>query len=383
MSRARSILLSRRKCLPQEVSTVSHEKGDDTRFDEKKHSCPAPKRMKGNVVVDLDPSNQKRVTAVPQNEPEIPHKDLHSEVVAENDNLAEGKSKQPDPDDVAHTHEDTKAPIPVVGGQFEAPPPSTGQQIPPSDSDRKLDQGDIIGATPTGYSPSDIGNAINPAKGVLNARNDTLRPMFGMANPMDSIPSTRDQMKSDLIFEDFSIVPPGFGLGVTNKMFLMEEAREKQIIYREPLAEPRTYQGPSGLVQAEPLQWQNSITKRDRGVEVRENEREMARMMLAVQQVGSGSTNVLGNDLGFGRASSDKGLNRPPESVFEPVIRKPLVMERVRLLTGQQLEGREMRRLFEPTRFPERFDVTTALEGGPIMTQGKALAMLPFPIGTA
>lgn len=380
------------------------QKGDDTRFIETNVRTAAPPALKGNDVIELDPSKGSMDKKAPENEPPtgnarpLPEK---LQTTEDKNSLAPGMPHATDPDDVSHVHAETRIHLAEAG----AGETGTSSKVDAQGflGKRAVESDEILSATvnpttgrSTGYSPADLrttvfteGNAIKDQtasgalKGITNTRQDTLRPLYGMADPLDTVPDVRAQLKSDLLFQDFSVVAPGHGLGVTNKMFLMEEARDRKIVYAEPLAEPRTYGGPSGLVLPEPLEWQNEITAKDRRREDRENERQLARMMLAADQVGDGSTNVLGNDVGYLRAASDKGLTRPAESVLEPVIRRPAEMERVRPLTGQQLNDRQMRRLFDPMRFPERFSVMTAMSGGFTTTPSRALALLDHPIGSA
>ncbi len=224
------------------------------------------------------------------------------------------------------------------------------------------------------------GDAFINGKESHNSTTDTLRPLFGIAPPQAVIPSRRDQVQSDLLFTDFSVVAPGNGLGVTNKMFLMEEHRDKEFVYREPMCEPRKYDGPSGLVVPAPLQFQNEITRGDRRML---NERAIAGAASAVlleARAGEGSLNILGDDFGMFQAVSDKGLKRYSESPLEPINRLPKAWERVKQLPGFQWGRKKMRRLFDSERYPERFEPNIAMEGGPTLSQRNSLAVFPFPI---
>lgn len=251
---------------------------------------------------------------------------------------------------------------------------------------RNVEKNDILGGSATGYpgnSRSFVGgDTITPSKETINTRQDTLRPMYGMANPMSVIPRPIDQIRSDLIFTDFSIVAPHNGLGVTNKMSLMQDLWEEKIQFKEPMDRPRDYQGPSGTVVPAPIEWQNAIPKRDIQKKRVADKIHLVREFLAVSSTGQGSTNVLGNDYGLLRTASFKGLPRAPESVLEPTILRPTPMERVRPPTGLQLQSREMRRLWDSQRYPERFSVNMAYEGGPTTPVSRAYRLLPFPIGS-
>ena len=272
-----------------------------------------------------------------------------------------------------------------MGGGDDRPPPSTVRGFL---GQRNLENQDILGVTVTGPAVTKTGqpgpgNLVNPVKGVINAKQDTLRPMFGLANPTDVIPGSKDQIRSDLLFEDFSVVAPGHGLGINNKMFLLEEARDKHIVYREPLCEPRKYDGPSGLVIPPLPEWQNEIPKSERARYESTVEHRLALEMLAVRRVGTGSLNTLGDDYGQLKGVSDKGLVRPPDSPLEPVLRRPAAMERLRPPTGQQLQARSGRRLFDALRYPERWEKNMAMEGGPTMLRPRAFSLLPFAVSMA
>lgn len=181
---------------------------------------------------------------------------------------------------------------------------------------------------------------------------------------------------------DFGTVAPGSGLGVTNKMFLMNQLREKYIHYAGPLPLPRPYDGPSGLVVPSPLQWQNIITKRDRNTMIQQ---ELARDLSAVlleARSRAGSLNVTGDDYGQLSSISARGLKRDAESPLEPVIRLPAKMQKVRLDEGFALSHRKGRRLFDALRYPERYEPNIAQSGGATATRKNSLALYPFPIGS-
>lgn len=224
------------------------------------------------------------------------------------------------------------------------------------------------------------GDAFVEAKEAHNTTTDTLRPTFGIAPANAVVPTKRQQVESDLLFNDFSVVAPGHGLGVTNKMFLMETARDSKIVYREPLAEPRKYDGPTGLVEVPPLQWQNEITRRDRNVLAAKAIAEEASGVLLEARAGTGSLNVLGDDFGQFQRISDKGLKRPADSPLEPILRTPKAWERVKPLPGVQWARKEFRRLFDSARYPERFEPNVAMEGGATLSKRNSLATFPFPI---
>lgn len=381
--------LARRRKEAKQLPTPPIQKGDDERLAESHIRAEPPKNLKGNNVFDFDPGRlQGPGSKPPNNEPNyglIVSDEKQNENITEDENaLVPGPAKSTDPDDVAHAHADHKTTVPYSGKEAKdekGEEKGSGVAAQGYLGMSNLENGDILGAAPSGYSPSAIGNAINPEKGIRNAKQDTMRPMYGMASPMSVIPSPRDQIKSDLMFEDFSIVPPGNGLGVTNKMFLMEEARDRMFVYREPLALPRRWDGPTDLPMPPPIEWQNDIPLKDRKIILRRPLDQEAREMVAAAAFPHGSLNLLGDDYGFLKNHSDKGLVRYSEGVTEPVLMRPTLMERVRPPTGQQLQARKYRRLFDAARWPEHFDPVFEMSGGSTATRQQGYTMLPFPVG--
>lgn len=261
--------------------------------------------------------------------------------------------------------------------EAHAIPPTSGE------GETAITPGTTTPATPgapaiSGTDP----NSSAPISGIRQAENDTLRPLYGMTDPMNHVPSTRDQIKSGILFNDFSVVAPGHGLGATNKMFLMQEAHTEKIQFHPPLSVPRSYQGPTDTVLPPPIEWQNEISQPD--IQRRQMQKTLADSLAkrAVESAGQGSLNTLGDDYGLLRSSSAKGLPRPPESVFEPIILKPTPMERVRLLAGVQLKDQHFRKLYDAERYPEHFQSNMAQDGGSHYTRQKALRLLPFALGT-
>lgn len=271
-------------------------------------------------------------------------------------------------------------------------PPRTQQNTGGYLGQRGVGNEDILNSAATGTARSANGGAVPmeerkgdafaAAKQTHNTSTDTLRPTFGIAPANAVIPSKIEQIKSDILFSDFSVVAPGNGLGVTNKMFQMEEWRDKNFVYKEPLAEPRAYQGPTGGVDPPPLQWQNEITRRDRNtLQARAYAAEATGVVLE-SRAGEGSLNILGDDYGLLRGISDKGLKRHRESPLEPVILTPKEWERVKPLPGAEWSRKQARRLFDAQRYPEKFTPHVAMEGGPTMSKRNSLATYPFPITT-
>lgn len=222
------------------------------------------------------------------------------------------------------------------------------------------------------------GDVIAAAKASHNDTTDTLRPQFPIAPPSLLQQTPTQQVFNDIGFDIFSKVLPGSGLGVTNKMFEMNQLREKHIHFMEPMDLPRKDEGPTGLVLPPPLELQNVVTHTDR--EALKNRQVALDLSAALTELraGASSSNILGHDFGELAAMSAKGLKRDAESPLEPIIRMPNPMTQTALPSGHTLSYRKSRRLFDGLRYPERFDSHPAQSGGPTMSTRNSLALMPF-----
>ena len=240
---------------------------------------------------------------------------------------------------------------------------------------------DLPNSSITGRPTKEAGDVVAQAKASYASTTDSLRPQFPIAPAGSLIPDERTQLETQVLHDTFGEVLPGSGLGVTNKLFVMNQLREKNIHFMEPMDLPRRDDGPSCLVVPAPLSLQNVITKDDRS---RMQQSLIARDLLAVmteERAGSGSLNILGNDYGQLSSLSAKTLKRNAESPLEPIHRLPESMTNIRTPTGYTLSFRKSRRLFDALRYPERFDAQCAQSGGATMSVPNSLAMYPFPVG--
>ena len=240
---------------------------------------------------------------------------------------------------------------------------------------------DLPNSSITGRPTKEAGDVVAQAKASYASTTDSLRPQFPIAPAGSLIPDERTQLESQVLHDTFGEVLPGSGLGVTNKLFVMNQLREKNIHFMEPMDLPRRDDGPSCLVVPAPLSLQNVITKDDRS---RMQQSLIARDLLAVmteERAGAGSLNILGNDYGQLSSLSAKTLKRNAESPLEPIHRLPESMTNIRTPTGYTLSFRKSRRLFDALRYPERFDAQCAQSGGATMSVPNSLAMYPFPVG--
>jgi hypothetical protein len=202
--------------------------------------------------------------------------------------------------------------------------------------------------------------------------NDVLRLEFTEADSKLVIPSTVDQIRSDIEFDMFSVVRPGFGLGADNKMFAFENIRDQEIIGKEPLFEPRAYDGPTGGVDTVPLCLQSVLPTAVFQKNERVNKLLQTQGLQTTLQTLKGSLNVLGDDYGQLSSVSDRGLNRPPESYLEPVIRIDSRWQRPKLEPGYLSSKRQFRKLYDGLRYPEHMRPHMNMDGGPTMKKARA-----------
>jgi hypothetical protein len=374
------------------IKPMITERGDDTSRTESgiRAKCTQP-----DIHVNVDPSFP--TNQIPENDPKFGRMDHPAAAAIQSDGSMEpGPARSTLTDEISAVTDVTKTGATLPASQFDKKVNIPSNLLSLSllqreGGDTRSDFGSAPGEGPrTNVEGKNTANSLDPTQsptapqqGQRNAQGDTMRPLYGMANPLDVVPSTRNQIKSGLLFSDFHIVAPGNGLGATNKMFLMEEIRQAKIRYHGPMALPRSDGGPTNTVLQPPLEWQNSITDGD---VMRESFTKIFKKAIASAvktQVGTGSMNILGDDYGLLRDTSAKGLPRPEDSPFEPIILKPTPMERVRPLTGLQLKNRHLRRLFDSERWPEHFSPHIGQEGGSHYSRRSSLRLLPFPLGVA
>ena len=232
---------------------------------------------------------------------------------------------------------------------------------------RKLEEEKGVPGQP-GYQYGHIqstGDDVVLSKQSKENSTDTLRTQYGEANPADVVPTKRQQIMSDIMFDSFNTVLPGFGNGMANKMFLMEEERDEKIIGAPPLAEPRPWIGPIQGPDVPPFEWRESFSRDERKQIYR---RKMAQYIAEAQlerRVGTGSLNILGDDVGFLRDTSDRGLPRPRESVLEPVVVNSAPWQPVKIPTGYELNAVRMRSVHDAMRMPNKIQPSMAQNGGP------------------
>ena len=238
-----------------------------------------------------------------------------------------------------------------------------------------LARGDIVNQGELKYNPGGtsrierpdqkLGDVLVSSKQSMDTSTDTLRTLYKEANPQDVIPTKEEQILSDIMFDSFSTVLPGWGLGMQNKMFLMEEEREEKILYAEPMYEPRPDIGPVSAPDVIPPEWRPSMSKRNRQKDAQERIRDQMLASILEQRTGSGSLNILGDDAGFLRSTSDRGLPRDKESCFEPIVVNAAPWQPVKVPCGYDLRRVLMRKQHDALRAPAKLRPSMAQDGGP------------------
>jgi hypothetical protein len=205
---------------------------------------------------------------------------------------------------------------------------------------------------------------------------DTLRAQYGMESAGKVIPSTRDQLMSDIRFDLFDTVNPGYGEGSDNKLFLMQEGRDEKIIYSKPMFEPGSYIGPIAGVTVPPWQLQR-VMPADKMKDYGESRQGKLKMIQnTVMSYGKKSTNLLGDDVGYPFSHSACELKRNSRSPFEPVIRTDMNWEHVKDPVGHELNKKRFRLETDAQRYPRHLDSRVNGMGGPVLKKRRGLEVI-------
>jgi hypothetical protein len=114
---------------------------------------------------------------------------------------------------------------------------------PAKDQDvRQSDEGDV---------------AVGEEQAHYDAKN-TLRPKFYLAGAEDVRSSEQETIQSNALFDAFSWVPDGYGLGPRNRLHLRNKQHDFIRFGMEHLAQPRSYENPN-MPHPMPLEWTNYL----------------------------------------------------------------------------------------------------------------------------
>ena len=203
-----------------------------------------------------------------------------------------------------------------------------------------------------------------------------MRPEFGMASAGQVIPSTRKQLESDIRFDMFDHVKPGFGEGMDNKLYLQQEARDRKIVYMPTLNSPGAYIGPVAGVSIPPWQWQRVIDPNILSKYTNEQKQRDDNKTDFLLSNGDRSSNILGDDVGYYMPYSANELKRKTASPFEPVIRTDMHWQHVKEPTGVKLNKHKMRRLTDSQRYPRALDSSVSGQGGATLPKRRSLEVI-------
>ena len=205
---------------------------------------------------------------------------------------------------------------------------------------------------------------------------NNLRSQFGEASVQDVIPSWQKQVESDIRFDMFDTVNPGFGEGSDNKLFLMDQTREAHIVHMEPHFFPGQYIGPLNGFTVPPWQLQREMPVNEVRKYSDKKRRDILDKAEVFNSMGASSTNLLGDDVGYPYSHSAGELKRRKLSPLEPVIRTDMDWQHIKDPTGVKLNKLSMRRVHDAMRYPRNLHCDMAGEGGPTMEKRRSLEVI-------
>jgi hypothetical protein len=272
----------------------------------------------------------------------------------------------------------------ALGPLFPTPPPASNKKTTGYGPDQKdpesnrkgreiKDKSELRSTDLTATQPQrEIG-----LEQVIDESTPSLRPLYGIAGGAEHIPHINEQMRSDIEFDLFNLVQPGYGEGSDNKMFLYQKAREDLIRYKQPMYFPNNWLGPSNYQHPLPWQWQNVKSVDDVKQSVDAMHARLQKVAALVERMGEETTAVLGRDVGeMPAALSSSGLRRDPRSPFEPTIQNRHNWTPILDPVGKDLDKKQgYKRLFSSLRDPDAVEVQTR-NGGPHLNKRRSLEVI-------
>jgi hypothetical protein len=204
----------------------------------------------------------------------------------------------------------------------------------------------------------------------------TMRSRYGVVGSDRVIPSGRKQLQSDLLFDMFSIVQPGFGEGRDNKLFNYQEFTQNDLQASGPRYWPRPSMGPSNTQYPMPWQWQPVMDPRKAMAMLVEDAHKAKQVQQLINQTGEASVGALGYDRPEHTSShSSSELPRDARSYFEPVIQNSDEFHPIHTPAGYRLKNRGWRRTFSAWREPQIAEHQT-MNGGPHLNKRRSLEVI-------
>ena len=210
----------------------------------------------------------------------------------------------------------------------------------------------------------------------VHSEENNLRAEFGEASAKSVIPNVEKQIESDIRFDMFDMVLPGFGEGSDNKLYLMSERREEAIVHQEPHFFPGDYIGPLNGMSVPPWQLQREMPVSEVKAYSERKRKAVREKADVFHAYDDSSTNLLGDDVGYPYSHSAGELKRSKRSPLEPVIRTDLDWQHVKNPTGVKLNKLGMRRVHDALREPRNLQVDMAGVGGPRLEHRRSLEVI-------
>ena len=189
----------------------------------------------------------------------------------------------------------------------------------------------------------------------------SLRPQYGQLGPDRIIPSGPDQVRSDVGFDMFSVVKPGFGKGSDNSLYLHNEAHREFIQWQDPMFQPGGNPGPIGGIRSmDPRQnTLKSMSYVNSLVDLNKQRRTLATNTYADYASTGATAGSLPVDIGYPYATSSTTHKRDGPSPLRPVIDTRDSFLPVFESAGVVSSKRRLRHQYDPWRFPQEQTVTS------------------------
>ena len=182
---------------------------------------------------------------------------------------------------------------------------------------------------------------------------NTIRPDYGIAGGDVVVPSKNRQITSDVIYDMFSVVPPGYGNGDDNKMYLQQQSWERYVKHGGDMFGPNAFAGPTAGVHPMPMAWRRNKpqTYIDQQQDGHGKLQATAQTLNQAYTISERTAGALPSDIGAYRALTSKRLGRPPGGCLEPVVNNGATFRPSFDGPGyKRVEKR--RRLYDPVRHP-------------------------------
>lgn len=177
-----------------------------------------------------------------------------------------------------------------------------------------------------------------------------LRPRFDMAGLEQLYQTAKKQRDSDVMFDMFDMVQPGFGEGAQNKLFLGQEYHRDAIQFGGHMSDLRRSDGQTDGPRPPPMQFQNGLTMGDIETYMQGLEGEAVEAELMMRQ--NPTSTALYQDLNM--KPSSKGLLTNKPSPLLPVIDNMERMRHVRPAAGVHLQKRGLKSVYNTWNMPEQ-----------------------------